>query len=109
MIIRHCHIDHFGTLENYDRDFKDGFNSILRENGTGKSTLAAFISVMLYGFQGEGIRKDKELKSERLRYRPWGSSGTYGGTLTFTYGDHTYRIERSFGAKPINDVLDNMK
>ncbi|MCH4070853.1 MAG: AAA family ATPase [Lachnospiraceae bacterium] len=105
MIIRHCHIDHFGTLENYDRDFKDGFNSILRENGTGKSTLAAFISVMLYGFQGEGIRKDKELKSERLRYRPWGSSGTYGGTLTFTYGDHTYRIERSFGAKPINDVL----
>ena len=40
MIIRHCHIDHFGTLQDVDRDFKDGFNSILEDNGTGKSTHA---------------------------------------------------------------------
>lgn len=105
MIIRHCHIDHFGTLQDVDKDFKDGFNSILEDNGTGKSTLAVFISVMLYGFQGEGIRKDREVASERLHYRPWNDDGSYGGTLTFTCGGKTYRIERTFGQKAINDTL----
>ena len=48
-----CHIDNFGKISGEDRDFSAGLNCICTDNGTGKSTLASFIKVMLYGFSGE--------------------------------------------------------
>ena len=41
------HIDNFGQFNNFDYVFEDGINQIVEENGWGKSTLAAFIKVML--------------------------------------------------------------
>ena len=56
-------IDNFGTLKDYKYLFQDGINTIVHENGWGKSTLAAFIRVMFYGFDNEGKRS--ELENER--------------------------------------------
>ena len=51
-----CHIENFGKLSDFTYDFTDGCNTVCEENGWGKSTLAAFLRVMLFGFRNEGKR-----------------------------------------------------
>ena len=48
-----CHIENFGKLSDFTYDFTDGCNTVCEENGWGKSTLAAFLRVMLFGFPGK--------------------------------------------------------
>ena len=48
MRLLNCQIENFGKLQNLELDFQDGLNVFLRENGFGKSTLAAFIRVMAF-------------------------------------------------------------
>lgn len=103
MRIISCHIENFGKLSNYDREFTEGCNSIMASNGQGKSTLAAFIRVMFYGFTGEGKRKAVE--NERKRYEPW-QGGVYGGRLTFDDGNGRYTIIRTFGSKSGEDTFE---
>lgn len=91
-----CHIESFGKLNQFDCTFGPGVNTLLRENGWGKSTLAAFIRVMLYGFQGESRRREED--RERCRYAPW-SGGVYGGTISFETEKGRFRIERTFGVR----------
>ena len=64
-----CHIENFGKLSDFTYDFTDGCNTVCEENGWGKSTLAAFLRVMLFGFRNEGKRDP--LENERKRYSPW--------------------------------------
>ena len=90
------HVENFGKLSGLDLKFQDGLNAYLRENGTGKSTLAAFIRVMFYGFSND--RKRDETENERMRYTPW-QGGVYGGQLVFETKGKTYRIERVFEKK----------
>ena len=73
-----CHIENFGKLSDFTYDFTDGCNTVCEENGWGKSTLAAFLRVMLFGFRNEGKRDP--LENERKRYSPW-QKGVYGGEL----------------------------
>ena len=47
-----CHIENFGKLHDVTIDFHEGLNQICQKNGWGKSTLGAFLRVMLYGFEG---------------------------------------------------------
>ena len=47
-----CHIDNFGKLHNFDCCFEDHLMVIAEDNGWGKSTFAAFLRVMFYGFSG---------------------------------------------------------
>ena len=101
-----CHIDNFGKISGEDRDFSAGLNCICTDNGTGKSTLASFIKVMLYGFSGEKVRKN-EYENERKFFRPW-QGGTYGGNLTFEKDGVNYCIYRTFGTKESEDVLKIM-
>lgn len=98
-----CHIENFGKLKDYDREFTEGCNNIMASNGQGKSTLASFIRVMFYGFEGEGKRK--AILSERRRYTPW-QGGVYGGRLTFNDGHDTYVIIRTFASKPADDTFE---
>lgn len=93
MKLVHAHIENFGKLQDYDLDFSDGLNKVVYDNGWGKSTLVAFIRVMLYGFENE--RKRSELENERKRFEPW-QGGTYGGSLVFEQDGKQYRIERVF-------------
>ncbi|MBR4950092.1 MAG: AAA family ATPase, partial [Clostridia bacterium] len=61
MVIKKCYIESFGCFKNQTFDFSDGINIIYGENEKGKSTIAAFIRFVLFGFSK---------KQERDRYFP---------------------------------------
>ena len=50
MIIEKINIKSFGLLTDTTLEFSDSINVIEGHNETGKSTIAAFIRYMLYGF-----------------------------------------------------------
>lgn len=89
-----CHIDNFGKLSDLSIDFTDGVNLFHEPNAWGKSTLAAFLRVMFYGFDSK--KESGSFDKERVVYRPW-QGGTFGGELDFVYKDKAYRISRTFG------------
>lgn len=97
-----CHIDNFGKLQNFDCRFDSRLMVIPEDNGWGKSTFAAFLRIMFYGFAGSSRRGKTD--SERSRFRPW-QQGPYGGTLTFETEGRVYRIERTFGDRPREDTF----
>ena len=100
MKLLHCHIENFGALCGFDRDFTGGLNLICERNGFGKSTLAVFIKAMFYGLPVTSKRDITE--NERKKYRPWGG-GAYGGALEFETEGKRYRIERFFGTREKDD------
>lgn len=90
------HIENFGVLENLDLDFRNGLNTYYQENGVGKTTLAAFIKAMFYGFDNK-LNKDFP---ERYHYYPFkGGNINYGGSLTFETKGQIYKIEATFDYK----------
>lgn len=89
-----CHIENFGRLSDFSMDFSEGMNVINEQNGWGKSTLAAFLKVMFYGFDAK--KEPKAMDKERSIYRPW-QGGSFGGELDFEVNGKQYRISRSFG------------
>lgn len=95
-----CYIEGFGKLRKLEIKFEDGLNCFVKENGWGKSTFAAFLRVMFYGFEGE--TKRNEFENERKYYRPW-AGDVYGGELVFETDGRTYRIQRVFGTKKSDD------
>ena len=98
------HIRNFGNLSNYDYSFKDGINSFIQDNGSGKSTFAAFLKAMLYGM--DGVRSnDKDFK-DRKHYAPYNRQ-SYGGTLELIHQNDHYRIEKTFDVK--SDAKDEVK
>lgn len=102
MRILRCHIENFGKLKDLAIDFTDNLHIIHENNGWGKSTLAAFIKVMFYGFTNEGKRSEAE--NERKKYKPW-QGGVYGGEITFEVNQKTYRFTRTFGTKEKEDTF----
>ncbi len=103
MKLLRCHIDNFGKLTDYTVDFTENPQVFYAPNGWGKSTLAAFIKVMFYGFAGEG-KRGATLEKERLRYKPW-QGGVYGGEIIFEAGGKTYLVNRTFGSKEAEDTF----
>ena len=94
MKLQKLHIEGFGKLRRYDCTFRDGLNSLLAENGWGKTTLTVFLKAMLCGIRPE----------ERERYRPK-QGGDFGGTIELELHGKRYRITRSFGETPDADTL----
>lgn len=102
-----CHIENFGRLSDLDISFEPGLNTIMHENGWGKSTLAIFMRTMFFGFNNDA--KKNKILNERKHYLPW-QDGVYGGSLVFEAGGKEYRIERKFGktkSKDIFSIFDN--
>lgn len=97
-----CHIENFGVLSDFDFVFDDGLTTICQSNGFGKSTFAAFIKAMFYGFPRTGARNIVE--NERKRYDPW-QGGKYGGYLEFEIQDTSYRVTRYFGKTAAKDTF----
>lgn len=93
-------ISNFGILKNYKIDFTENPTVILENNGWGKSTLAAFIKVMFYGFDGESKRLPKD--REREKYRPWNKE-LYGGMIVYEADGRKYEISKVFGEKEKDD------
>ncbi|MBO7170138.1 MAG: AAA family ATPase [Clostridia bacterium] len=89
MIIESVDIAAFGKLRDYKASFDGGFNLLEGNNESGKSTLAAFIVYMLYGFP-DGERGEL---SERLLRTPFAAEET-AGSMVIATKDGRYRIER---------------
>ena len=103
MKLLRCHIENFGVLSGFDYEFESGLTVICRENGFGKSTLAAFLKAMFYGLPRTGART--AANNERKRYEPW-QGGKYGGFLEFSHGDTSYRVTRYFGKTAAKDSFE---
>lgn len=91
--IKRLNIISFGKFENLIVDFDSGFNLIYGKNESGKSTIAAFIEGILYGFD-EGKTKTnfsykKEAYKPKLSYR-------YGGSAIFNKDDYDIEVSRNF-------------
>ena len=96
------HVDDFGGLHNYDYNFEEGLNVVLQDNGWGKTTMAAFLKAMLYGYD---TKRSKDItENERKRYLPW-QGGKYGGFLDFEADGIRYRVYRTFGETPRFDKV----
>ncbi len=103
MEIKELYIENFGKLSKYRKNFSEGLNAFLEENGFGKTTLTVFIKAMLYGF--DDTRKLSLDENDRKKYTPW-QGGAFGGWLSFSVGEKNYRVERSFSTKASEDTFD---
>jgi len=106
MILKECNISGFGKLKDKKISLKKGMNIFCEDNGYGKSTLATFIKVMLYGFDDENKRSNKD--KEREKYRPW-NRGTYGGSMIFEAFGSDYEVSRTFGRNENEDTFEVRK
>ena len=95
-----CHVENYGKLQNFDYEFNTGLNTILQENGWGKTTFCSFIKAMLFGLP-VSTKKDLD-ENERMKYTPW-QTGNFGGWLEFELKGKSYRIERFWGDKQSKD------
>lgn len=98
--IRSIHIGNFGGLRNFNMEFQSGFNIIYGKNEFGKSTIMAFIKMMLYGCNS----KSKDISQNlRRKYQPF-DGGQMCGNMRFVVGDSEYLLEKEFGKTPAFDV-----
>ena len=90
MIIESINIKSFGMITDMTLNFAEDINVIVGHNEAGKSTIAAFIKYMLYGF---GNDTAGDAPDERIRRVNW-DNGTAQGTMTVRVGEKRYMITR---------------
>ncbi len=95
------HIGNFGGIKNLKLDFNEGFQIIYGENGYGKSTIMAFIRLMLYGKNSKSRDLNQNL---RKKYTPFDGS-KMSGSMRCEIGSHIIRIEKEFGKTQANDSI----
>ena len=88
MLIQEVRVKHFGLLDHFEARFGDKLNVIEGSNESGKSTLAAFIRFMLYGFPSDEAGLD-----ERRKRTSW-DTGTAEGEMVILVKGKQYRIDR---------------
>ena len=104
IIIERIDISAFGGIKNLSLTPSKGINLITAPNESGKSTIAAFIKFIFYGFGGQ--RKQALAENERSLYMPWDGSRA-GGGITLSSPEGRFRIERYQSAtKESIDVYD---
>ncbi len=91
MIIQKISIKSFGMITDMTLEFSSSINVIEGQNEAGKSTMAAFIKYMLYGFDNE---ENKDNLSERDRRINW-TTGRAEGSMTVLVKGKEYLITRS--------------
>lgn len=91
MIIEKIEIKSFGQLTDMALEFSDKINIIEGQNEAGKSTIAAFIKYMLYGFEAT---EGKDEVGERKKRINW-NTGIAEGSMTVSVGGKRYLINRS--------------
>ena len=90
MIIESINIKSFGMITDMTLNFSEDINVIVGHNEAGKSTIAAFIKYMLYGF---GNDASIDAPDERTRRINW-DNGTAQGSMTVRTGEKRYMITR---------------
>lgn len=95
-------IGSFGKFKDYELELKDGFQIVYGNNEDGKSTLMAFIKMMLYKKLDGG--KDIN-KNFRKKYQPWDGS-RMNGVIEFEHNGVSYRLEKDIGATAGGDKVN---
>ncbi len=90
MIIEKIVIKSFGRINDMTLEFSDGVNVIEGENESGKSTIAAFIRYMLYGFTDDG-NSGLEERKKRINWE----TGMAHGSMYVRVDGKRYVINRS--------------
>lgn len=91
MIIEKIDIRSFGILRDMTLEFAPTVNVIEGQNESGKSTIAAFIKYMLFGFDSA---ESEEVLSERKKRVNW-DTGMAEGSMVVRVKDKRYLISRS--------------
>ena len=134
MIIERIYIESFGVLKNINLSTNSQINVFYGENESGKSTIAAFLKFIFYGYKGHksnstagamgvgaiGEDKTKILKNikeakeeenipiaenEKRLYTPW-SADKVAGNIIVHFKDKKYKIEREFTEREKTRVVD---
>ena len=98
MIIEKIDIKSFGGLSDLTLEFTESVNVIEGQNEAGKSTIAAFIRYMLFGF---GPSTEEKGISERNKRISW-TSGIAQGSMVIRVKDKRYLINRT--TVPLHDA-----
>ena len=98
MIIKSIYINQFGCLKGERLEFANGINVISLPNESGKSTIAEFIRVMLYGVNSLRF-------NQRKKYMPFGFT-SMGGEMTVILDGMEYIIKRTFGTRKSDDTIE---
>ena len=101
MIIKNLYIEKFGGITDKKIEFDSKLNIIYAENESGKSTVAEFIKIMLYGI-GKSPQNIRD--NERTRFMPWGEK-RMGGELTVSADNTDFTIVRTFGKRKSDDTV----
>lgn len=105
MQIREAEIYSFGKFRGQKFRFESGINVIYGANESGKSTLHAFLTAMLFGMEkGRGRASQTE---GYQRYEPWHAPAYYSGALRFEVDGRPFYLERNFYHKEKRDYLRN--
>lgn len=91
MIIEKIEIKSFGQLTDMVLEFSDKINIIEGQNEAGKSTIAAFIKYMLYGFDASEGKNEVGERKKRINW----DTGIAEGSMTVNVGGKRYLINRS--------------
>ena len=92
MIIEGINIKSFGMITDMSLTFSDSINVIVGRNEAGKSTIAAFIKYMLYGFGNDSVAEGDA--DERMKGINW-DNGIASGTMTVRVDGKRYLIART--------------
>ena len=103
MLIERIDIESFGKLKNMHIAINNRINVFYGLNESGKSTIAAFIKFMFFGYAG--IRQEKLDKNERKLYAPW-DTNKISGSLIVHYKDRKYKIEREYAEIERIKIID---
>ena len=82
MIIEKISIGHFGNLSDVTYELGPGLNVIYGENESGKSTVAAFVRYMLYGFGTHSAAGDLPEREKRISWETFRAEGTMDISLS---------------------------
>ncbi len=101
MRIERVEIEDFGKLSGLEWEPHGGFQVVFGGNEDGKSTLMAFLKMMLYGDTG---RQQAIGRNPRKRYRPWNGK-PMRGAMEFTADGKAWRLEKTFGETAGRDLV----
>lgn len=99
-VINRIHIVNFGGLKDMQMNFTGSFQIIYGGNEYGKTTIMAFIRMMLYGCVS---RSQDITQNLRKKYQPHDGS-TMKGSLEFSIDGRNYVVERTFGKSKSMDT-----
>lgn len=103
MLIERIDIESFGKLKNVHIAINNRINVFYGLNESGKSTIAAFIKYIFFGYAG--ITQNKLDENEKKLYTPW-DTNKIAGSLIVHYKDRKYKIEREYSEIERTRIID---